>query len=366
MLKRIPSLNLAVVVLAVTASSARGQQNEAGTGFGLQGTFSALAAASTAYEEAPRSGSLVDGGFRAMLYPTWKLNRHWTFAGAYQAVSRPYYYAEFETQGHGVRGNVAQAYLSYSQVWQEASLTIRAGELSSAFGSFPLRYDDRDNPLVDVPMQYGYYGGVATLSALAGVEVDGTWKKWDARAQFVNSSPANPRSVFATEQYGSWAGGAGYTIVQGLRVGVSGYFGPYLDRKSVFYDPAEGRPRSMPASGTGVEAQWGHGHWTVRGEWQRFVMTYGPEPSFHERTGYAEAQRALSARWYVAARVSYLSADYGGRVQAVETVAGYRPGAGQIVKIGYEVGHSANENSLDRTLAVQFVTAIHAPAFARR
>ena len=354
------------VVLSATVSSAWGQQAEAETGFGLQGTFSAMGAASTEFGIAPRSGSLATGGFRLMLYPTWKLSRHWSFYGAYQAVSRPYYYSDFETQGYGVRGNLAQGYLSYSQVWQDASLQVRAGELSSAFGAFPLHYDDRDNPMVDVPLQYGYYGALATLTGLAGAEVDGTWKRLDGRAQFTNSSPANPRSIFASEQYGNWAGGGGYTIMQGLRVGVSGYRGPYLDRQSPFYKPVEGPPRNLPGSAVGVDAQWGRGHWNVRGELQRFVMTYGPMPTFHEHTGYVEAERTLSPRWYVATRFSYLSADFTGHSQEIEAVAGYRPGVGQIIKVSYETAHSDTTSIPDRTLAVQFVTAIHPLAFAGR
>jgi hypothetical protein len=355
---------VAIIALSLTVS-ARAQQTEAETGFGLTGTFSALASASTELEAPPRDGSLVDGGFRLMLYPTWKISRHWTVGGAWQLASRPYYYSEFTTQGHGLWANITQGYLSYSQVWKDASVVVRAGELSSAFGSFPLHYDDRDNWLVDVPMQYGYYGAVATLSALAGAEVDTTWKKFDARAQFVNSSPANPRSVFASEQYGSWAGGAGYTIRQGLRVGVSGYRGPYLDRQSPFYNPIEGRPRSMPASGTSLEAQWGRGHWNLRGELQRFAMTYGVVPTFHEQTGYVEAQRELSPRWYAAARVGYLSADFIGHAQEIELVAGYRPAAGQIVKLSYETLRNQVGDFPNRTLSLQYVMALHPLAFAR-
>jgi hypothetical protein len=354
-----------VATIALTlAAPVRAQQSEAETGFGLTGTFSALAAASTELEATPRNGSIVDGGFRLMLYPTWKINRHWAIGGAWQLASRPYYYSEFATQDHGIRGSIAQAYLSYSQVWNDASLLVRVGELSSAFGAFSLHYDDRDNSLVDVPMQYGYYGAVATLSALAGAEVDTTWKKFDARVQFVNSSPANPRSVFDSEQYGSWAGGAGYTIRQGLRVGVSGYRGPYLDRQSPFYSALEGRPRSMPASGTSIEAQWGRGHWNIRGELQRFVMNYGPVPTFHDSVGYVEAQRELSPRWYAAARFGYMSADYIGHVQAIEAVAGYRPGPGQIVKLSYETTLSQFVNYPNRTLSIQFVMAIRPLAFA--
>jgi hypothetical protein len=114
----------------------------------------------------------------------------------------------------------------------------------------------------------------------------------------------------------------------------------------------------------GVDAEWGYGHWNVRGEWQRFVMTYGPLPAFHERTGYVEAQRTLGPRWYVAARFGYLTADYSRTVQEIETVAAYRPGTGQIIKLSYETAHRERDNYPDRTLAIQFVTALHPLAFA--
>ena len=271
-----------------------------------------------------------------------------------------------ENDGYGVRGNIAQGYLSYTQVWRNASLVVQAGELLSAFGAFGLRYDDRDNPLVDLPMQYGYYGAVATLNGLAGTETDATWKELDARAQFVNSSPANPRSVFASEQYGNWAAGAGYTIRQGLRVGMSGYRGPYLDRASPYYSSLDGRPRSSPATAMGVDAEWGIGHWNVRGEWQKFLLTYGSEPAFRERTGYVEAQRELGPRWYAASRFGYLDADYSGRIEEIEAVAGYRPGAAEIIKVSYETAVRQYGSYPDRTLAIQFVTAIHPLAFAGR
>jgi hypothetical protein len=364
MMKIYPLAISAVLALAVTPA-VRAQQYEAQTGFGLEGTFSAIGAASTRLEQSPRVGSVGDAGFRLMLYPTLKLSRHWTIAGAYQAVSRPYFYSDFTTQGHGVQGRIVQGYLSYSRVGEHASVIVRAGELSSAFGSFPLRYGDRDNPLIDIPQQYGYYGSPATLAALAGVEADVTWRKLDARAQFVNSSPANPRSVFDKEQYGSWAGGGGITIRQGWRVGVSGYRGPYLDRQSEFYYPAEGRPRSMPAGAIGLDAEWARGHWNLRGELQRFVLTYGPFPSFREHTGYVEAQRALGPRWYVASRFGYLSADYIGHVQTIEAAAGFRPATGQIVKISYETSHNQFGAFPDRTLAVEYVTSIHPLVLAK-
>ncbi len=352
-----------LAAIGLTGSAAWAQQSEADAGFGLRGTLSVSAAGSNA----PADGSTrVDGGARLMLYPTWKISSHWTVVGAYQAVARPYYLTDYETPGHGVRGNLTQGYLSYSKVWKDASLVAKAGELTSVFGAFPLRYDDRDNPMVGIPQQYGYYGAMATLGALAGAEVDGTWKRLDARAQFTNSSPANPRSIFAKEQYGNWAGGAGFTIRQGLRVGISGYRGPYVDRTYPFYFPAEGRPRSMPGNAIGLEVQWARGHWNTRGEWQKFEMTYGTFPTFHEHTGYGEVQRSLGPRWYVASRMGYVGADYAGRVESIEVVAGYRPGAHQIVKLSYETKFYNDGEPQENSVAIQFVTALPSLSFTRR
>jgi hypothetical protein len=138
--------------------------------------------------------------------------------------------ADFTSSGHGVNTDILQAHLSYSRFWKTRSVVVRLGQLPSAFGSFLLRYDDSVNPLIDLPMAYGYYYKPVSNQGLTGAQVDATLGKLDARAQFVNSSPANPRSIFDRDQYGNWAGGAGYTIRQGFRVGISAYRGPYLDR----------------------------------------------------------------------------------------------------------------------------------------
>jgi len=191
---------------------------EADSGFELRTTLSAEAFSSQELTQSPRDGDAVSGGFRAMLYPVWKWNDNWSVDGAFQIHSRPYFFDEFSTQGYGIKGDLMQAHLNYSHFWKKASVVARVGVLSSAFGSFLLRYDDAVNPLIDIPLSYGYYSGV-TLLGLPGAQVDATYGKMDFRAQFVNSSPLNPRSVFDHDQYGNWAGGAGYTILQGFRVG---------------------------------------------------------------------------------------------------------------------------------------------------
>jgi len=243
-------------------------------------------------------------------------------------------------------------------------VVVRAGELSTAFGSFLLRYDDADNPLIDMPMAYGYYSTVTT-GGLAGAQVDATRGKLDARAQFVNSSPANRRSIFDREQYGNWAGGGGYTIRQGFRVGASAYRGPYLDRSYPFYFPGEARPRDLAGSGVGLDVQWGRGPWNMYGEWQRFQMNYRAIPTFTTHNGYAEARRVLHPRWYVAARAGYLRASAYKGHDTYELAVGFRPNRYQLVKVGYEAQRGPSiRGTLANTVAVQYVTSFRALSIA--
>src|SRR5579862_4762947 len=147
---------------------------EANSGFDLRATVSGGGFYSPQLTSAPRDGAPVTAGFRLMLYPTWKLSRHWTVSGAIQTESRPYLFADFSTQGYGVKSDVLQGYLCYSQFWNGGSLVVRMGQLSTAFGSFLLRYDDADNPLIDMPMAYGYYYSPVSILGVAGAQVDAT------------------------------------------------------------------------------------------------------------------------------------------------------------------------------------------------
>jgi hypothetical protein len=321
---------------------------EADSGFELRTTLSAEGVSSQELTQPPRDGDPATGGFRAMLYPIWKWNDSWSVDGAFQVYSRPYFYGDFSTQGYGLEGNLLQGHLNYSHFWKKASVVARVGILSSAFGSFLLRYDDAVNPLIDIPISYGYYSAVSTLG-LAGAQVDATYGKMDFRAQLANSSPVNPRSVFDHDQYANWAGGAGYTILQGFRVGASMFRGPYLDRQSEYFFPGEWPPRTLPATGVGVDVSWGRGPWNVYGEWQHFQMDYHVIPTFREQFAYGEVRRVLTPRWYAAVRFTNQSASLGPGRNVFEAAVGFRPNATELVKLGYET---------DNTVAIQFVTTL--------
>jgi hypothetical protein len=355
-MKKILFISLVLGVLSPVCLTAQ----EGNSGLDLRESLSGQFAASNVFTEAPRSGVPVGAGFRSVSYPTWKFSDHWAVSGAWQLNSRPYFNEDFSNAGNGVNGYLLQASLNYSRVSNKGSILIRVGELSTAFGSFLLRYDDADNPVVDMPMEYGYYYAPISFLSVAGAQIDGTRGKWDGRVQFANSSPANPRSLFAHDQYGNWAGGGGYTIRQGLRVGVSAYRGPYLDRHYEYFYPGEGNPSTLPANALGLDAAWAHHHWTVQGELQKFVMPYTVIPTYREQAGYTELKRVLSPRWYIAGRVGYTSANASGKVQSYEGAVGFRPNRFQLIKMDYEFQHySVGPYFNENTLAIQYVTTLH-------
>ena len=333
---------------------------EASSGFDVRATITGQAVASNLLTAAPRSGSPIIAGSRALVYPTWKINDHWFVTGALQLATRPYFYSQLSSTGYGAKGTVLQSTLNYARVSHKGSILVRAGEMSTAFGSFMLHYDDTDNALVDLPMGYGYYYSPVSILGVAGAQIDATRGKWDARAQFANSSPANPRSLFAHDQYGNWAGGAGYTIRQGFHVGVSGYRGPYLDRDYPYFFPGEANPNTLKAHAIGFDINWAHGHTTALGEVQKFVMPYKAIPTFRESTGYGEVKQGLGPRWYVAFRGGFSSANATGNTQTYEAAAGFRPDRLQLIKVGYEAKlYGSGDQEVDNRLAIQYITTLH-------
>ena len=329
---------------------------EANSGFTLGTTISGEVLYSPALSSPPRNGDDVTGAFRAVLYPTWKVSQHWAFSGAVEAYSHPYFFEDFSNTTTGTSVQILHANVSYARFWENRSVVLRAGQLSSGFGSFLLRYDDAVNPLIDVPMSYGYYMRGVSTNSLAGVGVDVTLGKLDLRGQLTNSSPANPRSILDTDQYLNWSAGAGYTILQGFRVGFSAYRGPYLDVQYPFYFPGEAEPKSLPATGVGVDAEWGRGHWNINGEWQRFQMDYTVIPTFTENTGYGEVRFVPHPRWYLATRVGYMRPNAFPGWQSYEAAVGYRAGSHELVKLEYEMHQGPSINGTQQnTLALQFV-----------
>ena len=360
--------------------------------------------------------SRVTGGFRAMFYPTLKLGSHWFAYSAVQVRLEPYFYYDAYDGDHQIYTNVIQAYLGYTFHVRQATAVVKAGRLSSAFGSFPLRYDDAENPLLDQPMQYitrarintnqlpcsvhdltsqdygtlwFYCGGApdwqpgltpVTLYGLTGVEADVSGYKFDGRIQVTDGSPASPQRLNQIHRYAQWTAGGGYTISQGFRVGVSGFRGPYLDQVVAPHLPAGTTVRDYPASGLGADVQWGRGHWSVNGEWQRFWFDSPNLPQSPSLTAaYAEIKRVLSPRIYLAGRVGWLksggavdkkgisTSEFAPRMGSYEFAAGCWLNRRQLLKVGYEwLAIDHEHGTRNNVLGIQLVTSFRPVNWAFR
>ena len=357
----------AIAILAASLLTPFLLAQEARYGVAVPMTFSAQALHT--HRAAPAgAGSPLAGGLRAMLYPSVKLGEHWFGYGAVQVNRTPYFFEEAGSAARETEASVVQAYIGYSRVAKDRAITVKAGQLTSAFGAFPLRYDDMRNSLIDVPLGYGEYYVPVSLYGIPGAEVDLVYKQIDARLQFTNSSPNNPRKLWQSDQYGTWTTGAGVAIRQGLRVGASMYRGPYLDRSHRFFRANEAPPKTLPALGYGIDVQAAKGRWTVSGEAQRFQMAYRAAPYFFTSIAYAEAKYTLSPRWYLAGRSgSRWRTSNLGRDDRWEAVAGFRPAARHLIKFGYEAVRSkSSPGTRDNIAAIQYVVQIQPPSWAIR
>lgn len=355
------------------------------------------------------SSSPLTGGFRAMVYPTLQLGPNWFAYAAVQVRYTPYFYYDAFSAEREWYAETLQAFVGYTARTEKTTLVIKAGRLSSAFGSFPLHYDDADNPLLDQPLSYiqdltlrhdqlpcgvrdllwQEYGGVSygcggvagsadgltpvSLYGLPGVQAEFSGYRLDARLQITSGSPSNPLSLGHTPQYAQWTAGGGYTIRQGFRVGVSGFRGPYLDSLLSPLLPAGTTVRDFPASGLGVDVQWARGHWSLSGEWQRFQFD---SPNFRTApsvtSSYVETKRILTPRFYLAGRAGWLNSGRAADTSGVSTasfapsISSYEFAAGcwlnrhQLIKTSYEWLKTEYGGSGSNVLGVQFVTTFHA------
>jgi hypothetical protein len=403
-------LKRALWILFLAALEMPAQSQDSNFGFSLPVTASGGAMYTGRLQLAEPGNSPFSAGFQAMLYPTLRLGSHWFAYAALDFRLAPYLYYDAYDADHEWYVQPIQAFAGYQVHGEKTTLVIKAGRLSSAFGAFPLHYDDADNALLDQPLSYiqtlalrndqlpcgvadllqqhyGYVsngcGGPAggalgltpvTLYGLPGVEAEISGHRLDGRIQVTSGSPSDPLSLSHAPQYAQWTAGGGYTIQQGFRVGISGYRGPYLAPDLAALLPVGTDVRDFPASGLGVDVQWARGHWNTSGEWQRFqydLPGFSRAPSV--TSTYVEAKRILTPRFYLAGRAGWLSPGGArdltglGTGQFSGSIASYELGGGcwlnrhQLIKASYEWLRIQNfPGTQTNVLGVQFVTTFHA------
>jgi hypothetical protein len=203
-----------------------GVAQEAGSGFSMPVTASFGVMDTHRFDLIDPGASPVAANFRLMFYPTLRLGKHWFAYAAIQVRRQPYFYYDAYLSNRGVDADLIQGYVGYTLHSGGATMVFKAGQMTSAFGSFPLRYDDAENPLMDQPLSYitelpirsdqlscgtkdllnQYYGWVSagcggavgygsgltpvTLYGLPAVQAEISMHRFDARVQMTSSSPA--------------------------------------------------------------------------------------------------------------------------------------------------------------------------------
>jgi hypothetical protein len=97
------------------------------------------------------------GAFHAVLNPSLKLGAHWFVYSSIHVRSTPFFYHEAYEPEREIKARVVQAFVGYTRSRKNTTVLVKAGQLASAFGSFPLRYDDAENPLLDERIGYATY-----------------------------------------------------------------------------------------------------------------------------------------------------------------------------------------------------------------
>jgi hypothetical protein len=286
----------------------------------------------------------VGAGVRLLAAPTLKFNERWFAHATFQANTQPFFpYEAYHVDRPAARGRLLQAYLGYTVNSGGKTLSVKAGQMATAFGDFTRRYSDAANPLIGAPQPYGSYVllrpdelpcanfdlqhqqqvhpnvsayhcspkesyryGILPVTpyGVFGAELDVNWGRVDARVQLANSSPSNPKSIFAADQAPQWAGGWGVSLWRGLRVGMSYFRGPWLDGNA----RARMRPccrwKRYCACGRGVDVQYSRGRLSVVGEWMKIHYRY---PGFAHAPAvtfaYVEPKVILHPRVFAAARI---------------------------------------------------------------
>jgi hypothetical protein len=374
-----------VIVVALFVACFRAAGQEASSGFSVPLTVSGDVRYQQTHPNESGAGNSTEGGFRAVLYPTIKLNAHWFAYSALEVHSSRYFpYGTGSEENRPVQFDLMQAFVGYTTTVSKASLLVKVGQLSSAFGVFPLDYDDAKMPLIDAPpvyttplplrpdqlpcgvndilgQKYGseveyHCGGQdrerygmapVTLFGLPSAEAEISVERLDARLQLTNSSPVNPHGLTSESQSTQWTAGAGYTLPGGLHIGVSGFRGRYLDKTLDPLLPSGTTIRHFPASAVGADAEWSRGSWALQGEWQHFHfdlpnLSVGPS----ENAVYGQVKRIISPRLFLGMRataqhfgriqggVAGSPVQFSGPQQVYELTVGYRLNRQQLLKVG--------------------------------
>jgi len=284
-------------------------------------------------------------------------------------------------------------------------LNLQAGKLPTVFGAWGERTASTENGLIGLPLLFYYHtairaeivptgpdhfftsgvrgrgydfyslNGVSSFvgSPLVyddcwdtGVEVFGARGPLEVSLAGTNGTVSRP--AFRAENYNnghSFIGRIGYRAASGplfgLRIGVSGAFGPYLN-KNVEDDPnfpAGASAEDYLNTALGVDVAYARGPWQCFGELGRIGYEVpNIDPTLTAVSGYLELSRDFGPSWSAAVRqdaifFSDLTSTTGARqgwdydLYRWEAGINYRFRPGTRVRLGYQITRSPDSSELD-------------------
>ena len=279
----------AALALGAAASSASGHPLGAQGGLLLQGIADAeFWATDTSSNLLTRNHGHPGGVGRLTL---WSAVEPW---------SGVFVYAEGQAEGGNARDDPDDfdAYLDQAGVRYVRSdaFVLDAGKLPSLVGSFASRRFSTRNPLIGEPDGYSPQYPV-------GLQVSGASRGFDYRAAVVSLPVSHENYVPDPAAAPRPAVGFGYTPMVGVRLGVSGTVGPYLNGDFTSQQLAGYGWRHYNERIGSADAQVSRGYLDVHAEYTLSSYDVPDRPTaIGGATWYADAQYSLAPRLYVAAR----------------------------------------------------------------
>ena len=291
------------------------------------------------------------------------------------------------------------AYLMYTPSPQR-DLHVVAGKIPWAIGSYAPRTYSNRNPLIGAPLMYQYhstlvwYEIVPNADALLKAAGSGQYRVnyfgygagagmpivddsyWDVGATLLGS--ARPfeyavGTVAGTPGWGSTSqdensgrtvlGRLGFTPGPGLRVGVSGAYGPYLSEAARPELPAGASLTAFHQRLAMADAEWLAGHAEVRAEAADNLWESPTVGHLRVRSAYGELKYALSFGAFMAGRLDALrfgdiTDSTGARrswdtdITRAEAGFGYRFSHDAVAKLVYQRTLMGRPSSPQRTLGM--------------
>lgn len=271
------------------------------------------------------------------------------------------------------------------QPWATRPLHVQAGRVPLTIGAFARRAYGSDNLLVGVPLVYQYLTSIrpdalpvtnddllrmrargwlpsfplgstqiaAGLPLVAysrgdtGLQLQWTADTWTAAAAVTRGTAADPR-VRDNNSGASVSARVSTVRPWGLTVGLSALKGSWVASNVQSLLPVGQQGRDTSQSLVGIDADFGRGHWIIRGEWwhSRFGVPTLPRP-LRSNGGFLEARYRFLPRWQVAGRGDRLSFSritsqagqevrWDAPVWRIEGVLGYRVSRRIEVRAGYQ------------------------------